>query len=356
MMAGKKFVILPDQPSLPDQPRAIAVTGSATAPLATKPAPKYKAGMYAELQKFGSIEREKQISLWPDTTEGDEPVTVSGNWKLTVGEDKALCAIQKILAKTDYKGNRPGHEIVSNTWKWNGTLPVLAISYSEYFEAYGLERKGDGSYYGRQAEDAIEDLRTLASRPQFTFYERKHWKNGKQLSDLIRAKAPPITLTELASWQDLEKEEVIEVKAGQEVPEKARARGLLIEPSVLLVDSIENFYLLKPANLHKDIQQLSGNKRVSGTSSLFISWLLTKDSPTVRIAKSKLIVILWLSGYIKDRHKDRAEVRLQEAFKAAKELGYLLDFQESHGLYTFSLNPEQCSRVKKAPPATEPEP
>ena len=71
---------------------------------------RYKAGIYAELQKFGSPERDKQISLWPDTAEGDEPVIVSGNWRLTVGEDKALCAIQLLLDKTDYKGNRPGHE------------------------------------------------------------------------------------------------------------------------------------------------------------------------------------------------------------------------------------------------------
>ena len=69
--------------------------------------------------------------------EGIEPDKIDQNIEvtgldLTESEDRTLSAIQKLLSKTDYKGNRPGKEIYSENYKWKGTLPVISMTYFEY--------------------------------------------------------------------------------------------------------------------------------------------------------------------------------------------------------------------------------
>jgi len=321
-------------------------------PLAPLEAPAvYRAGMYAELQKFGDSSRDAQLSLWQDQEEPGE-ITVSG-LNLSESEDRAFSAIQKLLDETDYRGNLPARQADSPAFKWTGSLPSLAISHSQYFEAYGLQKQGDGSYYGHQAEEALQALQSLSTTRSTVYYERKRYtgtgKKARQVSDIIRAKAPVIILTEITAYEDLEPEEAEEIKAGQQVAEgKIRATGLLIEPSPLLMDGIEDFFLLKPSSLHQEIKHLLGPKRSSRANSLFIEWLLTKNTAIVKISKAKLIQKLRLSSYIQRRHKEEAEARLQEAIQTAKSLGYLLEAEDSGaGILTFRLSPERCSRVKQ---------
>ncbi len=318
----------------------------------------YKAGLYAELQKFGQDRDSSQLPLWQEE-EPDEPVKITG-LDLTVSEDKALSAVQILLHKTDYQGNRQGTQVTSQAFHWTGTLPVQAVTYAEYFEAYGLEKAADGRYHGHQVDEALGALRSLAETPRTVYYERKHWqgegKARRQLSDIIRARSPLIKLTELSAYKDLEPEEAREVKAGQEIPEKIRTTGLLIEASPLLLDSIQDFYILKSPALHREIQELLGTKRVSRTVSLFLEWLLTKNTGSVKIGKDKLIDRLRLTSYVVSRHKETAEARLQEAFRVAKELGYLRSYLEtSTGMLVFELSPERCPRIKSQKPSDETE-
>lgn len=309
--------------------------------------PTYKAGLYAELQKFGSKERDRQLSLWP--TEPDEiEVTVSG-LDLTVSEDKALSAIQILLSQTGYQGNRAGVLVVSEAFRFKGILPRLEVTHSQYFEAYGLKKVG-GRYKGHQVQEALDALRSLATISRFIYYERKRWtgsgKNRRQLSDIIRAKTPLIKLTEIMACEGLEQEEAKRFKAGHDIPEKTRARGFEIEVSPLLVDGIDNFYIVKPTKLHKEIQELYGRKRYSRSVSLFIQWLLTKNSSTVKISKEKLAERLRMDWYIENRRRSELEAKLQEAFRVAKDLGYLLEYsEEATGRMVFQLNPKRCFRV-----------
>jgi len=312
----------------------------------------YKAGLHAELQKFGSSSRDLQLPLWLDPQQEPE-LTVSG-LDLTVSEDKALSALQILLDRTDYEGNAEDQEVDSQAFHFRGSLPRLAISYSAYFEAYGLERKGDASFYGHQAEEAVDALRSLALKPRALYYERKHYKGKKQLSNIIRFKAPLITIEEVTAWQDLEQAEAEQVKAGQEVPDKQRITSLLIEFSPLLVDGIKDFYLLKPTALHRQIQDHLGKRRISRAVSLFIEWLLCKGTAIVRIKKTLLAERLRMEKYLRQRQWYRIEPQLLEAIQTAKELGYLLSWKEEPpGLYTFWLNSEKCSRVQSQEEETE---
>lgn len=314
----------------------------------------YRGGLYAELQKFGDKDRDRSVQLTLLPEEEPEELTFSSGLDLTVSEDKALSALQILLDRTDYQGQATSQPQYGGAFRWDEPLPVLMIRHSDYFQAYGLERKGDGSFYGHQAEEALEALRGLASKPRAVYYQRKHRKGEKVLTDIIKARSPLIKLTELTAYQDLDEDEASQVLAGEDLPKKIRANGLRVEISPLLVDSLDSFHILKPTRLHREIQDQVGGKRVSRAISLFIEWLLTKNAPKVKISESLLIQKLRLESYVQSRHREQAVARIQEAIKVAVDLGFLLDWEEEvSGMLSFRLNPERCSRVKGKKEETE---
>jgi hypothetical protein len=311
---------------------------------------RYRAGVYAQLQMFGDWKGDRQMLL-SETMGGelapDSAIEVTG-LDLSVSEAKAFHAIQVLMDKTGYRGNMPGREVdLWDSWKWRGTLPSISITYSDYFEAYGLQRKERGDYYGRQAEEALKALDSL-TEPRRIVYERKSWegkgKARKQVSDIIVRKAAPISLWK--AYQGLEQEEAARVRAGQEVPQ--RVTRLVIEAGPVLMDGIEDFYLLKPITLHDEIRQLLGSRRISRTVSLFIEWLLTKNLPKFSIGKENLAYSLRLDYLIEQRKQSLLDKRLQEAIDTALELRYLLDYEEDAlGVYHFTLNPDRMGRPPK---------
>ncbi len=329
---------MPKRPPQNRQPRGISPD------LTTQPT--YRAGMYAELQKFKK-DKTKQLLLF-DAGAGVEAVEepkIHGLEDLTVSQDKALSALQILLDKTGYKGHGSAEPIRSEAFKWEGVLPKLSITYSDYFEAYGL-RKISGRYQGAQTQEAIEALESL-TQPRRIVYSRRKWKGDgkarKVLYDVIVTTKPLISLTK--GYKDLEAPEASRVIEGEDLPAE-RVTRLIIEASPLLVDNIETFYLLKPAGLHREIEALYPGKRVPRAISLFVSWLLTKNDRRVKASKDTLIEQLRLEGYIKRRRRKEAEEKLQEAFQRAKELSYLLEYEEDGlGSVTFQLNPQRCRRI-----------
>lgn len=328
-----------NKPARPQQPRLVepAIGGE----------PKlYKAGLRAELQKFG---RKKDLQRWlpfMDIQPGAEKMEATG-LDLTERQAKALHAIQLLLDKTDYHGNRPGEEVKSEGFDWRGTIPRLAVSYAEYFEAYGLNRGAGGSYSRHQKQEALEALHSL-TEPRWICYQRTKWKGKEKLYDVIRTRAPVIKIME--GWKDLTEEERQEVEAGGDVPGK-RARGFIIEASPLLMDGIQTFYTLKPASLHREIQQLHGGKPYPRAESLFLDYLLTKNKQTVTVSLATLAERLRLDKYVRQRKRARVAAIIQNCLETAKQLRYLLDFREEPGeLFVLTLNPERCKRIGAADP------
>ena len=330
-----------------DQPRSL------TPQLRTEPE-LVRAGMYFTLQKLGDKERDQQArqlsffgadSQQPEPEDGQKIEFI--RFHLSASEDRAAHALQVLLDRTGYHGNLPSEKIYSEAWKWTGRLPRLAITYSDYFEAYGLKRMGYGSYYSHEAEIALEALASL-QQPKTAYYTRKRWigegKARKPVYDVIKATRPLISITK--GWQGLSQEEASRVLAGQEnIP--GRTTRLLIELNPLWVDEIENFYLLKPARLHAEIRDILGGGKHSGAVSLFIEWLLTLNRTPWRIGKELLAEKLHLDYLIRQRKRTEVDKRLKEAFETAKELGYLLAYREEPaGMMLFDLNSERCKRVQ----------
>ena len=310
--------------------------------------PVYKATMHLELQKFGDWKGARQMLL-SEVMGGEElaessPIEVTG-LDLSTSEDKALSAIQVLLDKTGYKGNQPGQATAFEEWKWPGTLPRLATSYSAYFEAYGLQRKGDGSYYGHQAEEALEALDSLTKARRIIYKrKRREGKKQREVWDIIVVTKPLISIAK--GYKGLEQDEAAQVEAGQELPH--RVTTLVIDVGPLFVDGLDSFFLLKPTTLYQEIRTLLGSRPVSRAVSLFIEWLLTIDLPKIGISKDKLAKVLRLDSLIQQRKQSRIQDRLLEAIQTAQELGYLLKWEEdAFGIFHFTLNPERMGRHPK---------
>jgi len=307
--------------------------------------PHYRAGMHTELQKFGQKDETIQLMLGEDTSLQDMREVEVFGLDLSVSEDKALSAIQILLDQTDYQGNLPGEQIESTAYQYDGFIPKISMTFSEYYEAYGLKKIRD-QYQGRQAQEALHALRSLAETRRICYRRRKRVGKGKAsrlVNDVIRVHKPLISFME--GYKDLEEDEAQQVIDGQDLPQKRQTK-LVIEVSPLLVDQIDSWYTLKPTTLHTEIQALLPGRRISRTISLFIEWLLTLDKQSMKISKSNLATKLRLDSLIKQRKTSLIDKRIQEAIQVAKELEYLLDYKEEPiGLLDFTLNSKKCQRI-----------
>lgn len=71
------------------------------------------------------------------------------------------------------------------------------------------------------------------------------------------------------------------------------------------------------------------------------------DIAVWKIGKETLAKQLNMDSWIESRQKARIDESIQEALETAKELDFLLDYEEEPtGLLILRLNPERCSRVR----------
>ena len=321
-----------------EQPRGVSSTDTQEAQ------PYFKAGMEVELQKFGKPNNSIQLLLGEDADIRSEALSLGLD--LSETQDRALHAIQKLLDDTDYQGNLEGEEIRSIDFKWRGYIPTLSMTYTEYYEAYGLKPAGDGRYHGAQTQQALEALKSLMTTSYQMVYKRKVPKGGKMIIEAIRVTAPIISSVGEA-FQDITEEELEQVTAGQELPDRRNTR-IIITPSPIMLDRVhEGWYLLKPAGLHTEIQALYDGKRYPRAISLFIEWLLTLNKKDFKIGRDKLAVILRMDSLIRNRRRAEIDNRIREALDVAKNLEYLLSYEiQSTGRIDMKLNPERIKRIK----------
>ena len=176
--------VLTEQPKGTAQPRGVSSTDIQEAE------PYFKTGMELELQKFGKPEY-SQLLLGEDADiqQGD----ISYGLDLSKKQARALHAVQKMLADTDYQGNMEGEERTSIDFNWRGYIPTLSFTPTEYYQAYGLEPAGDGRYHGSLAQEALEGLKSLMTTRYRLVYDRTVHKGGKKSIEAIRVTTPIIS-------------------------------------------------------------------------------------------------------------------------------------------------------------------
>ena len=198
----------------------------------------HKEGMRPTLQKFQDRGTARQLLLteggFQDGPDLEKEIEVSG-LNFSVSQYRAVTALNYLLDQTDFEGNGPPRpEQPYEHFRWRGRLPVLRITYSDFFEAYGLERQTDGGLRCHQSEVALDALRSLSEpwRVCYTKQNRRKDRNGNPLYDAVVTKAPLIRLTKF--YKDVPEAEAATLRGGNDLD--PRVNSLLIEFSPLWVD------------------------------------------------------------------------------------------------------------------------
>lgn len=330
-----------------------------------------KASLHTEMQKFGqkpdtrspifdSLDKETKKEL------EEYKIHVIGIDN-TEAQNRALFAIQKLLSETDYKGNLEGKELDRrNRFLYQGYLPALRFTTSQYLEAYGVGKsktaRGWMEFNMEERRVALQALKDLNDKKYLFYYERKYWitiKKGKKEErfDLIRTVRPLISITEgYEALTKLEKDTVLQDKADQNTNEKLRY--IAIEPCPILVDQINTYFILKPANYRQEIALTTSQFKVSKYTYLFIDYLMaqaemkrrTKQELVVRISPEELAYKLRLECYLKTRNYKKICQIIDNACETARKLNYLLDYKTipritKKELDEFILSPQKFDRA-----------
>ena len=331
-----------------DTSSAVALDGRAQPRGITAPPggvqPYFRASRHVEEQKFKIATKSRQLLLGEDA---DSLNISSYGLDLTENQDKALHAIQKLLADTDYLGNLPGENRTSTEFKWTGYMPTLSFTPTEYFDAYpGLERAGDGRYHGSQVKSAIEALKSFLDMKYSFSYNRPVFEKGKKSYKAVRAVGTLINQIG-ESFSDLTEEELEDEKAGKGLPESRMTRISITPSPILLAGIRDGWYLLKPVHLHAEVQALYPGRKYPPEVRLFLEWLLTLNKREMSISRINLAYKLSMNTLIQNRKQSLIDKKISEALEVALKLEYLLSYEiQPTGRIDMKLNPERIKRIK----------
>ncbi|MBC7475951.1 MAG: hypothetical protein H7263_16840 [Candidatus Sericytochromatia bacterium] len=333
-----------------------------------------KASLHTELQKFGRkpkkngsildlLEQPLEDELQKDISDYKIEVIGLDNTK---PQNQALFAIQKLFHETGYKGNSEGKTLNKddNSFKFMGYLPAIKFTPAQYLEAYGVTKKerarGKWEYLSNERSEALKALRELSQKKYLFYYEKKYWKDAKELFDLITTVRSLFNLTE--KYEAIDHNEVKIIENNQvSLKTEEKLSYIVLEPCPLLVDQIETYFVLKPANFYQEIKLLFG--KTSKQVPLFIDFLIAEITKREISSKGKdidwiielnyetLAYKIRMEKMIEANKVKRIKQELVKCYKIAKQLGYLLDYETIMGstieLERLVLNPDKFRRVKE---------
>ncbi|MCX6133028.1 MAG: hypothetical protein NTU47_04350 [Ignavibacteriales bacterium] len=240
-----------------------------------------------------------------------EGITSIG-YNLSYAEDRALFAVQKLLDRTDFKGNsRPVKSTMPDTYYYYDELPVLEIKSTEYLDAYGVRKlktqRHKNEYSPEARRDALDVLRSLDEQKYLLAYDKSRGQDTRKMHR-VEAVAPLIKL----EW----------MKGN---------RMIRIVPNPVLVDHIDSYYVLKPA----DIFTLVDGR--SPTRLRFLEFLLyqaemkrrkeVRDEESsdyeVRLQPGVIAHRLRLEGLISANQRSRLRGTINDLYAFGKEIGFL---------------------------------
>lgn len=330
-----------------------------------------KTSLHVELQKFGKRPKPEQGVLF-DLADKELKKQVQEHKIEVVGVDlsqaqtKALFAIQRLLHETNYKGNLIGKEVHGdNSFRFSGYLPALKFSPAQYFEVYGVGKRETSrdkwEFNANERTEALKALRDLHEKRFLFHYERRYWINNKQgrreeRFDIIQTIRPLITITQ--GYEALTRPERDTVRSGeitQDIEDKLRL--IAIEPCPILMDQIDTYFVLKPANCYQEIKLLAPH--ASKYVYHFIDYLITQAELkrrnnldlTIKISLEELAYKLRMDSWLKRQQWKQIRGGLNKCYETAKQLGYLLDYKTAQGntktVEELILNSEKYKKVKE---------
>ena len=343
-----------------------------------------KAGLHTELQKFGDSRQLTFEDLFEELIGNNinlkeavqrKSIEVIG-LDITLAQQKALHAIQSLLTQTDYKGNIGNTERYrskkDNPFKFSGNVPGLKFNPSEYLDAYGVGKRktirGKEEYFANERAEALRALRDLHEQQYLLIYERKYReKNQKgkpeEKVDIIRTTNSLIHIIE--GYKGLTASEAEKIKAGHEgTATDNKLKTIAVLPCPMLVDQVDTYFVLKPANCYQEIKLL--NPHASKYVYRFIDYLMAQVAQResrsrgtgnkdwkIKINYQKLAANLRMDSWLKTRNWKAIRGSLQKCYDTAQKLGYLKSCQTIQGktgieLEELVLNPKKFYQRQQA--------
>lgn len=297
-----------------------------------------KSSLHLENQKFG---RKPQSSF--DTESKIEVIGLD----LQTSHYHALSAIQKLLSATNYRGNAEGSYLSreTNTFKFEGIIPRIKFSRSEYLEAYGVKKyktsRNKYEFGGKEALISLEALYHLGNEPYLIVATRKRWNKGTEVVDRYQTFSPILRICE--GWEGLTPKENKALDEGPFINlVSTKHKGFIIEPCPIIVDQIDSYFVLKPANMYQEIKLRFPN--ASKFTYTFLDWIVstatrkkmnnlnTKDWPNkIEIGFENLSYTLRMNRYITSRNWKKIEIAINRCIEIAIELKWLTKHERIQG-------------------------
>lgn len=236
--------------------------------------------------------------------------------RLTYAQERALCALQRLFDDTDYKGNSvPKSPSTVKRYKMDEPLPVLEIKTSEYLRAYGVRRHktARGLELSPQARRvAIEALKDLAEQKHLLVYDKSSARTkGKVRKVRIEAVAPLLKL----EWLN-------------------KGRRIRIVPNPVLVDQIDSYFVLKPADLFDRLD------RKDAVEVRFVNYLHTiaeqirrkraqgnEDPWEIRLTSDVMALTVGLDAKLRHRRKAEVRKKLEDLYERGVKMGLITSYQ-----------------------------
>ncbi|WP_100933923.1 virulence factor [Candidatus Chlamydia corallus] len=297
-----------------------------------------KSSLHLESQKFGR----KPLSSF----DAESKIEVIG-LDLQTSHYHALAAIQKLLSVTNYRGNAEGSYLSreTNTFKFEGIIPRIKFSRSQYLEAYGVKKyktaRNKYEFGGKEALISLEALYHLGNQPYLIVATRKRWNKREEVVDRYQTFSPILRICE--GWEGLTPKENKALDEGPFINlVSTKHKGFIIEPCPIIVDQIDSYFVLKPANMYQEIKLRFPN--ASKFTYTFLDWIVstatrkkmnnptTKDWPDkLEIGFENLSYILRMNRYITSRNWKKIETAINRCIEIAIELKWLTKHERIQG-------------------------
>lgn len=332
-----------------------------------------KSALHLENQKFGRKPRNLQEQIdsqnrCRDSEKNNIKIEIIG-LDFQPSHYHALNAIQKLLEETNYNGNMQGTYLsrYSNSFKFEGIIPRIKFSKSDFLKAYGVTKffstRNKMEFSGKESKIALEALYYLGSQPHLIISTRKRKEQGKEVVDRYQTVSPLVRIYE--GWEGLtpfENKSLDECLILESL--NGKCRGFILEPCPLLIDQIDTYFVLKPANMYQEIKLKFPN--ASKFAYTFIDWIVkeatlkkmfesNKDKywpNKIEIGFESLVYALRMNSYIKSRNWKKIDVSLNRCIEIAIALGWLLKHESAKGKTIkrkeiFYLNKEKFEQISK---------
>jgi hypothetical protein len=303
-----------------------------------------KAGIHLQLQKMGKSKEESEYILKEMNDPNLNMVEVTG-LNLTQLQHKAIHAIQTLLNDSNYKGNLPTVTKSNLDFNFQGILPILKVTPSEFYEAFGCKKRKIGNkwqYSSNETEQAMTALKKLYNERYVIYYRKTEFnKQNKPKHFTVKVHIPLIGLVKEDFLEDMNQSsfsKTIEMKNGEvrdviQTTPKRRLTHITMEVSPLFVDQINSFFVQKPRNYLVELKQKYPN--ASKYVYNFIEYILTQSAlqktGIIKISRKKLAVNLRMDNYIRNRKWSVIEETIEKCYEVALDLNYIKSHETAVG-------------------------